>query len=77
MKLSTAAIFSGLMLGCWIRQHKFQRFKLVWWTTSWRDRVRGIWAGAPAKVATVTAVFGIVTGTIGVIADLLDLSTRV
>jgi hypothetical protein len=68
---------SGLLLGCWIRQHKFQRFKLAWWTTSWRDRMRGIWAGAPAKIATVTAVFGIVTGTIGVIADLVDLSTRV
>lgn len=68
---------SGLLLGCWIRQHKFQRFKLAWWTTSWRDRMRGIWAGAPAKVATATAVFGIVTGIIGVIADLLDLSARV
>jgi hypothetical protein len=40
---------SGLLLGCRIRQHKLQRFKRAWWTTAWRDRMRGMWAGAPAK----------------------------
>jgi hypothetical protein len=37
--------------------------------------MRGIWAGAPAKIATISAVVGIVTGTIGVTADLLDLGS--
>jgi hypothetical protein len=64
---------SGLLLGCWIRQHKLQHFRRAWWATNWRDRMRGIWAGAPAKIATISAVVGIVTGTIGVTADLLDL----
>ena len=40
---------SGLLLGCWIRQHKYQRFTRAWWRTSWRDRMRGTWVGAPAK----------------------------
>jgi hypothetical protein len=34
---------SGLLLGCWIRQHKFQHFTSAWWITNWRDRMRGIW----------------------------------
>jgi hypothetical protein len=67
---------SGLLLGCWIRQHKFQRFTRAWWTINWRDRMRGIWAGTPAKVATVSAAFGILTGTIGVLVDLPTLASR-
>jgi hypothetical protein len=67
---------SGLLLGCWIRQHKFQHFRQAWWATSWRDRMRGMWAGAPAKLATVSAVLGIVTGTIGVMVDLPNLTSR-
>ena len=30
---------SGLLLGCWIRQHKFQHFTSAWWITNWRDRM--------------------------------------
>lgn len=37
---------SGLLLGCRIRQHKFQRFTRAWWTSSWHDRTRGMWTGA-------------------------------
>jgi hypothetical protein len=50
---------SGLLLGCWIRQHKAQLFSTAWWTTSWRDRMRGTWADARAKIATVSAVIGL------------------
>jgi hypothetical protein len=50
---------SGLLLGCRIRQHKFQRFTSTWWSIGWRDRMRGTWAGGPAKIATVSAVVGI------------------
>jgi hypothetical protein len=67
---------SGLLLGCWIRQHKFQHFTSAWWITNWRDRMRGIWAGAPAKLATISAGFGIITGTIGVMVDLPTLASR-
>jgi hypothetical protein len=67
---------SGLLLGCWIRHHKFQHFTSAWWITNWRDRMRGIWAGAPAKLATISAGFGIITGTIGVMVDLPTLASR-
>jgi hypothetical protein len=36
----------------------------------------GIWAGAPAKIATVSAAFGIATGAIGVLVDLPTLASR-
>lgn len=50
---------SGLLLGCRLRQHKYQRLTGAWWSTSWRDRMRGTWAGAQAKLATISAVVGI------------------
>jgi hypothetical protein len=67
----------GLLLGCWIRQHKFQRFNHAWWTTSWRDRMRGMWMGAPTKFATVAGLFGIIAGAIGLMVDLPELASLV
>lgn len=64
---------SGLMLGCNLRQHKFQRFTRVWWNTSWRDRTRGIWTGTPAKLATISGVVGMLTGIAGIIIGIWDL----
>ena len=64
---------SGLMLGCSLRQHKFQRFTRAWWNTSWRDRIRGIWTGTPAKLATISGVVGMLTGIAGIIIGIWDL----
>jgi hypothetical protein len=64
---------SGLMLGCHLRQHKFQRFTRAWWNTSWRDRTRGIWTGASAKLATISGVVGMLTGIAGIIIGIWDL----
>jgi hypothetical protein len=67
---------SGLLLGSWIRQHKFQRFHQAWWATSWRDRLRGMWTGAPTKFATVAGLIGIFAGVTGLMVDLPDLASR-
>jgi hypothetical protein len=64
---------SGLMLGCHLRQHKFQRFTQAWWNTSWQDRTRGIWTGASAKLATMSGVVGMLTGFAGIIIGVWDL----
>ncbi len=64
---------SGLMLGCHLPQHKYQRFTQAWWDTSWRDRTRGIWSGAAAKFATLSALVGILTGIAGIIIGVWDL----
>ena len=64
---------SGLMLGCHLRQHKFQRFTRAWWNTSWRDRTRTIWTGTPAKLATISGVVGMLTGIAGIIIGIWDI----
>jgi|SRR5215217_1586635 hypothetical protein len=62
---------SGLLLGCRIHQHKFQRFKSAWWQTTWRERTAGLWTGAQAKFATISGVLGILTGILGIVIDLV------
>lgn len=57
---------TGLILGCHLRQHKWQKFGHDWWSLSWHQKTRGIWTGAQAKLATLSFVIGTVTGVIGV-----------
>ncbi|MGW4947204.1 hypothetical protein ACWEOZ_37090 [Actinoplanes sp. NPDC004185] len=58
---------AGLLLGCHLRQHKWSKFGQEWWSLGWRQKTKGIWTGAAAKLATVSGVVGTVTGIIGVI----------
>lgn len=58
---------AGLLLGCHLRQHKWSKFGQQWWSLGWRQKSKGIWSGASAKLATVSGVIGTVTGIIGVI----------
>jgi len=57
----------GLLVGCHIRQHRWDKLKTPWWGQSWREHTRGLWAGPAAKLATVSAVVGTITGIWGVI----------
>ncbi len=61
---------SGMLLGCHIRQHKFQKFKGLWWHQKWRDKTRGMLSGGPAVFATITGTIGTITGIFGMIKDL-------
>lgn len=56
----------GLILGCHLRQHKCQKFGSDWWSLSWRQKSKGIWTSAQAKLATLSFLIGTVTGVIGV-----------
>lgn len=59
---------SGLILGCSrVRQHKWQKLHNVWWSTKWREKTAGLWAGPAAKFATITGLFGTFTGIYGMI----------
>lgn len=51
----------GLLLGCYRRQHKYQRLKRAWWSRSWREKTRDLWSSPSAKLATVTSVIGLIT----------------
>jgi hypothetical protein len=68
---------SGLLPGCWIRQHRYQKFTQAWWSTSWRDRTRGFLGGIQAKVAAAVTVFGVVVGTIGLIVDIPEIAKMI
>lgn len=57
---------AGLILGCHLRQHKWQKFGRDWWFLGWQEKSKGIWTGAQAKLATLSFVIGTVTGVIGV-----------
>ncbi|GAB3758077.1 hypothetical protein [Microlunatus parietis] len=62
---------SGLLLGCRIRQHKWQKLKTAWWHGNLREKTKGLWTGAPAKLATVSAVVGILAGIFGSGAEVI------
>ncbi|MEV4275147.1 hypothetical protein [Actinoplanes xinjiangensis] len=60
----------GLILGCHLRQHKWQKLGQQWWAMGWRQKAAGIWTGASAKIATLGFLIGTVTGVVGMYHDL-------
>jgi hypothetical protein len=62
---------AGLILGCHLRQHKWQKLGQQWWSLSWRQKAQGIWTGAGAKLATLGFVIGTITGVFGMVHDLV------
>jgi hypothetical protein len=46
----------GLLLGCHLRQHKWQKLKLIFVTRRWQQFTRGLWSGPSAILATVSGV---------------------
>jgi len=55
----------GLLLGCHLKQHKWDKLKGAWWGEGWRRHTRGLWVGPAAKFATVTGLVGTVSAVWG------------
>lgn len=51
----------GVMLGCHLRNHKFQKFKGWWWKQSAEEKNNAFWMDGPAKMVTVGAVLAALT----------------
>jgi hypothetical protein len=51
----------GLFLGCYLREHKWQKFKMIFYSRRWREFTQGLWATPGARLATVSGVAGIVS----------------
>jgi hypothetical protein len=51
----------GLLLGCHLREHKWQKFQMIFYSRRWREFTRGLWATPRAKLATVSGVASIVS----------------
>jgi hypothetical protein len=51
----------GLLLGCHLREHRWQKFKLLFYSRRWAEFSKGTWATPSAKLATVSGVVGTVS----------------
>lgn len=51
----------GLLRGCSLRQHKWQKVKQAFVPDKWRELNRGLWTDAKTGLATVTSLLGIVS----------------
>jgi hypothetical protein len=51
----------GLLLGCWIREHKWQRLKKLFIPARWGELVKTLFGSAKDSLATVSAVIAIGT----------------
>lgn len=52
---------SGVLLGCHLREHKWQKLKMAFVAKRWQALTDGMWRTPPARFATVTGVVGIVS----------------
>ena len=51
----------GLLLGCHLREHRCQKFKLLFYSHRWAQFARGTWATPSAKLATISGLVGTVS----------------
>ena len=59
---------SGLLLGCHLRQHKWQKLKTVFQPKKWPELNRILWAGAKQIWATTSALVPLVSTVLALIA---------
>lgn len=65
---------SGLLLGCNLRQHKWQKFHGVFWTGQLRERTRGMFDSPSAKLQTLAAIVGLLAALVGFIQGFIRLA---
>lgn len=58
---------NGLLLGCHLREHKWQRVKLVMVPRAWRKVNEGLWTNATTSLATISTLLAIVTMLVGLV----------
>ncbi|MFG3119093.1 hypothetical protein ACGF4C_32625 [Streptomyces sp. NPDC048197] len=52
----------GVLMGCHLRQHKWQKFKLVVVRERWRQLARELFPNATSALATVGGVLAVLSG---------------
>jgi hypothetical protein len=51
----------GVLLGCHLREHRWQKLKMAFYSKRWQALTEGMWRTPPARLATVSGVIGIVS----------------
>lgn len=59
---------SGVLLGCHLREHKWQKIRMTFVPKAWRQLNRGLWAGPKEILATVGSLTSVVSLAIALIA---------
>ena len=62
---------SGLMIGCHLRQHKWQKLKMIVVPKMWRELNRGLWVTPKEGVATLSGLGSAVSALAAVIVILV------
>lgn len=55
----------GLLLGCWVRQHKWQRFRDVFVSRKWKDVIHDLTATPKDKLGTASALISFLSLCVG------------
>ena len=64
----------GLLLGCHLREHKWQKIKMVFAVKGWQIINRGLWSSPKEILATVGGLISIGTFLAAVIAELVKVA---
>jgi len=62
---------SGLLIGCHLREHKFQKLKMAFVPKAWRELNRGLWATPRDGIATLSGLGSAVSALAAVVAILV------
>jgi hypothetical protein len=62
---------SGVLIGCHLREHKFQKLKMAFVPRAWRELNRGLWATPKDGVATLSGLGSAVSALAAVVAILV------
>jgi len=58
----------GLLIGCYLREHKWQRLKLAFYPKKWRELNRRLWSSAKDGAVTLGGIGSAVSALAAVIA---------
>lgn len=58
---------AGLLMGCSLRQHKWQRIRMAFVPHGWRRLNRGLWTNPSTGLATISTVVAILSGVGGLV----------
>lgn len=61
---------SGLLIGCHLRQHKWQKLRMTVVPNMWRELNRGLWVSPKQILATLAALTGITSALVAMVGTL-------
>ena len=57
----------GLLLGCHLREHRWQKFKMMFVNRRWQQLNRGLWSSPAEVIATVSGLIAIVGAVVAIV----------